>query len=173
MELTIDYEHDYNSMLRFVKLHYKARQKGLRITNLVVLVCLAVSVGGLIIVNTMFDTWDFPSILIIILGTVVSVSILFRPQIIAFMNVKRTVKKVGTMNIRFTDDSVKVATGIGREEYIYSAICDLFFYENTLYAYIDKNHALIFPESGVKNGSIRDLCSFLSAKTGVEIKTIQ
>ena len=173
MELTVAYEHDYNSMLRFVKLHYKVRQRIIRKLYAVLLPFLAISALGLSVLCTVHKSWTSSDILTVIVSTIVFILILFRPQIYAFMSIRRRVKKVGIMQIAFSDDAVQVTTGIGKEEYLYSSICDLFFCDNTLYAYIDKLHALIFPGTAVQNGSIEELCSFLSGKTGLEIKTVK
>ena len=167
---TLDYEKA--DLIAFQKLHNLT--KGIR-SRIVQLVCAGITglMGIALIVIAVLNRsfhWNYAAFLLAaaayIAVTLLSPRINAIPSILLY-------RQTGPQELSFGEDEMEVCAKDVRSTYGYGAFETIYHANGTYYLYLNKRMALILPERCFTWGDPAAFRTFISQKTGLEIKEIQ
>ena len=97
---------------------------------------------------------------------------LFRYRISAWNSRRLTLKGLGSITVTLDGDGVEEICDKGHTHYAYEAFVKAACYRDTLFLFLDKNHALILPFSAMTQGTAGELEDFWARLSGVPIRHI-
>ncbi len=97
---------------------------------------------------------------------------LFRYRISAWNSRRLTLKGLGSITVTLDGDGVEEICDKGHTHYAYEAFVKAACYRDTLFLFLDKNHALILPFSAMTQGTAGELEDFWARHSGVPIRHI-
>ena len=97
---------------------------------------------------------------------------LFRYRISAWNSRRLTLKGLGSITVTLGEDGIEETSSKGHAHYTYEAFVKAACYRDTLFLFLDKNHALILPFAAMKGGTATELDNFWARHSSLPIRHI-
>ena len=95
---------------------------------------------------------------------------LFHYRISAWNSRRLTMKGLGNITVMMDEEGVSETTGKGNALTPYAAFTDAVCYRDTLFLFLDKNHAMILPFAAMTGGTVAELEAFWVQHSSLPIK---
>ena len=95
---------------------------------------------------------------------------LFRYRLSAWNSRRLTLRDLGSITVTVDEEGVTETTDKGRALHPYSAFVGAACYRDTLFLFLDKNHALILPFAAMTGGTATELDGFWARHSGLPIQ---
>ena len=150
------------------KTSHKKRSKRSRIFGLILIAVAAVIVA----VSVMADKFSFNTFITALAAIVMLMAILFEDRLNALIASKRMIKGSEKGVVTFGEDNFVSATDIGTTEFKYNIIEVIAKRGDYIVFVLSRRHAQVYDLTAMTNGTPKEFCKFIEAKTGLKIQKI-
>lgn len=172
MPFMIHVEYEKADFLAYAKAHSKVKDKKNRVLQIVLAVLCVLLAAAMILFRMSFGYLTTEMIVLLVLMPILGTEMLWLPQIIALTMVK-TYQKMGSIEMCFGENEVKVNRTVESTVYQYSAFDSLYHGVGAFYLYLNRQQALVIPERCFTQGDPVAFGAFLTDKTGLEVKEVK
>ena len=150
------------------KTSHKKHSKRSHIFGLIAVVVAAV----IVVVSVMLDKFSFNTFITALAALAILMALLFEDRLNAFIASKRMIKGSDKGVVTFSDDNFISVTEVGTTEFKYNIIEAIAKRGDYIVFVLSRRHAQVYDLTAMANGTPKEFCKFIEAKTGLKIQRI-
>jgi len=150
------------------KTTHKKRSKRSHIFGLIVMVLAVLIVA----ISVAADKFTFNTFITALAGIIILMALIFEDRLNAFIASKRMLKGSERGTVTFNDDNYVSETEVGTTEFKYKNIEAIAKKGDYIVFVFSRRHAQVYDLTAMSNGTPKEFCKFIEAKTGLKIQKI-
>jgi len=147
---------------------HKKRSKRSHIFGLIVMVLAVLIVA----ISVAADKFTFNTFITALAGIIILMALIFEDRLNAFIASKRMLKGSERGTVTFNDDNYVSETEVGTTEFKYKNIEAIAKKGDYIVFVFSRRHAQVYDLTAMSNGTPKEFCKFIEAKTGLKIQKI-
>ena len=172
MPFAMHVEYEKSDFLAFARAHNRVKNKVNRILQIVLTVLCGLLAVAMLLFWRSFGYLSTQMIVLLVLMPILATEMLWLPRILVLSMVK-TYRKIGSIDISFDENEVRLQRSVESTVYQYGAFDSLYHGQEAFYLYLNRQQALVIPERCFIQGDPDDFGRFMAEKTGLPLKEIK